>query len=518
MMLAALTAPTLRAQGTADPQPPDDDVVQSSSSSSGVSVTSHVRVNLGFGDGFAPYTEEQLELLRAEQAGVGHGSLDLGYAHHGLSFGNSAVWHGVRFNWRDQAVRDIRGLNVTLWRPGANIDGEISALSLGIWGPRADALNGVSVGLLSARARVALRGLWLGGFAVEGGELQGLGASLGVQVAHENAQGIFLSGLVNASAGGLQSEVFDDAFDDFGESLDAIDTGHHEADAEHLGESLSDAGARLATYDGGRALQGIALAGLANVRGGSVHGIQLAGFANVATGRVNGLQFAGLANVTNGGVSGVQAAGLANVLNGRLRGIELSGLAGVHNGSVDGITLNGLASVTNGRVRGISASGLANVSNGGFHGISVGGLANVANGGVRGLALGGLANVSNGSSKGLLVGGAANVSNGVSRGLFVGGLANVTNGSAKGLYLSLGGFYATELHGFGVGALKAESRRLHGAQIGLWNEVHDELEGLMIGVYNEVEGDASGAMIGVLNHVPSNPAWARWLPLFNTAF
>src|SRR5690349_15030955 len=44
-------------------------------------------------------------------------SLDLGVAHSGLSIGDSPRWNGLRFNWADQYVEYVRGVNVTLWRP-----------------------------------------------------------------------------------------------------------------------------------------------------------------------------------------------------------------------------------------------------------------------------------------------------------------------------------------------------------------------------------------------------------------
>lgn len=479
--------------------------------SGSVVIDSYSTVGFNFG-GLDNADEMTLAQIRKHQEGVSHASLDLGFADSGLSFGNSAVWNGVRLNWHDRAVRSVRGLNVTLWRPGPNVDGSIGGVAVGLWGPRADELHGVSLGLLSVRAREKLHGLWFGGLVVEAGEMHGVGASLFAQVSHGETNGIFVSGLANVS-GDTDGEAFEAAMDELGRQFDELSTMEHD-DHEARTRHIAEVGGTLAGDDN---MHGIAVAGLANVRNGSMHGVQLAGFTNVGNGSVHGLQGSFLANVSNGSMHGINLSGLVNVSNGSMHGIELSGLTNVHNGSAIGI----------------SGTLLANVTNGTFQGISVAGLTNVNNGTSMALGASLLANVNNGEAMGLYATGLVNVNNGDSLGLFVSGLANVHEGSLAGTSLSLGVLHATHLTGFGVGGVYAHTNIVEGAVIGLWNEVEGKLDGLQLGVYNDAvlvdEGlqlgvfneavqVGDGVMIGLLNHVPSNPVWARWLPLFNTSF
>ena len=56
-------------------------------------------------------------------------SLDIAISHVGISLGNSPRHTGFRLNWRDEAVRRVNGVNVTLWRPGPNPFAEINGLA-----------------------------------------------------------------------------------------------------------------------------------------------------------------------------------------------------------------------------------------------------------------------------------------------------------------------------------------------------------------------------------------------------
>lgn len=44
-------------------------------------------------------------------------AINLGVSRFGLRLGNSSRWNGVRINFSDRAVREVNGLNLTLWRP-----------------------------------------------------------------------------------------------------------------------------------------------------------------------------------------------------------------------------------------------------------------------------------------------------------------------------------------------------------------------------------------------------------------
>ncbi len=139
-------------------------------------------------------------------------SIDIPSKTWGLSIGNSKEFTGLRFNFRDSRVRDIKGINVTLWMPRKdNKDAVITGLSLGII-PGGGHVRGVQLGLLGAAAETDLTGLNVAGVGVGAGEdltginIGGLGVGAGNDVkglcigglgvgAGENVTGICLGGL-----------------------------------------------------------------------------------------------------------------------------------------------------------------------------------------------------------------------------------------------------------------------------------------------------------------------------------
>ena len=120
-------------------------------------------------------------------------SLDLTVRDVGLSFGNSARVHGLRFNVLDDQVEEINGLNFTVWDPGENPDLVHRGLAVGLARTHARDMTGISVGsvvgahhadglnlgLLAVFCEGIVRGINLGSFMVWGGEqLTGINAGL----------------------------------------------------------------------------------------------------------------------------------------------------------------------------------------------------------------------------------------------------------------------------------------------------------------------------------------------------
>ncbi len=83
--------------------------------------------------------------------GAAHASVDLTYKRHGLSFADSERVNGLRFNFVDRRIREVNGVNVTLWRGDEPPNSKVRGLSLGLF-PRATELTGVQVGLASVWA------------------------------------------------------------------------------------------------------------------------------------------------------------------------------------------------------------------------------------------------------------------------------------------------------------------------------------------------------------------------------
>lgn len=201
-------------------------------------------------------------------------SLDLGISEIGISIGSSPRWTGLRLNWSDRYLQRINGLNVTLWKPGDAVGGEVNGIAFGILGPRAARLRGISLGLLGVLPERKAVGVMIGGLGVVSeGELHGLSLGLLGVVSEGRASGVTLGGLGIVAEGGA------------------------------LGVNL----AGLGTVSEGP-IAGINLAGLGVVSERSISGVSLAGLGLVTETRLQGVSVAGLGAVAGRSIDGVAAA------------------------------------------------------------------------------------------------------------------------------------------------------------------------------------------------------------------
>ena len=76
----------------------------------------------------------------------------------GLSIGNSYDFTGLRLNFRDKNIGELRGLNVTLWKPAKHITGSFTGIGVGLISPGAENLHGLMVGGLGVQAENNLKG------------------------------------------------------------------------------------------------------------------------------------------------------------------------------------------------------------------------------------------------------------------------------------------------------------------------------------------------------------------------
>jgi hypothetical protein len=131
-------------------------------------------------------------------------SLDLMVNDVGISFGNSKRVIGLRFNIHDEWVEEVTGLNFTLWKPGENPDAVMRGLQLGIYGPSADELRIVSVGIAVVHAYSRVSGIAVaGGAVVSEGDIYGIALSGFANVANGRLTGISIGGLANVADGCL---------------------------------------------------------------------------------------------------------------------------------------------------------------------------------------------------------------------------------------------------------------------------------------------------------------------------
>lgn len=239
--------------------------------------------------------------------GASHWHIPVGFQGTGLAIGNPREWTGVRLNFADHDVDEIRGVNASVWSWKTPSVKEMKGLGLGL---KSRVVNGhgVSLGVLDTTAEDSFRGLQVGGGAVVvGGESRGLSIGGLAAVAGSDTRGLSASGLAVVT-GGTQ--------------------------------------------------RGVHLAGLANVAAKDSSGLSLAGLASVTLGDRTGVHAGGLAVVSLGDARGFSTAGLGNVSQGAISGIALGGLATVAAHDIDGLAVSGLSTAFGGSFTGIGLGGL----------------------------------------------------------------------------------------------------------------------------------------------------------------
>ena len=225
-----------------------------------------------------------------------HKHFTLGSHGSGIGFGNSEYHNGIRFNYRDCGVKEVNGINFTLWEGYQNTlhDFSMNGISIGTF-PVAGSMNGITLGLAGAISMRDMTGVNIGGLAL---------------LSHKGTiTGINVSSLAIVSVGG---------------GITGFNFGG------------------LALVSPGGDITGINFGGLAVVSpGGSIIGVNISTLALVSPkGSITGINFSGLAIVAPGGdITGLNISGLALVSpGGDITGINFSGLALVSpDGDITGI-------------------------------------------------------------------------------------------------------------------------------------------------------------------------------------
>ena len=217
-------------------------------------------------------------------------SFNIGSHNSGISFGNSPVWNGLRFNFSDCNIKEINGINITFWKPERNPSSVIRGIALGLV-PFAGTIKGISLGIVATIAEKKLTGINFGGLAtVCNGNIMGINFGGLATVAKGDLTGINIGGLAVVSEG-----------DQFGISFGG-----------------------LATVAKGE-LKGINFGGLAVVAENDMTGINVGGLAVVTKGVMKGINFGGLAVVSEGEMTGINSALLALVSSVGVKGLSLVG-------------------------------------------------------------------------------------------------------------------------------------------------------------------------------------------------
>lgn len=237
----------------------------------------------------------------------------------GLGFGNSPEFSGLRFNFRDHAVKRLTGINLTLWSPSdENTASVVSGISLGPL-PGGGVMRGLQLGLFGIVAMRSMAGISIAPL--------GLGAG-------EEVLGLNLAGVGMGAGKRL-----------IGVNVATLGLG---AGEDVLGVTVVGLGAGA-----GERMIGLNLAGLALGAGRTLGGLSVAGLAMGAGGALDGISVAGLA------LGAPKVRGLAvavGVVGGQhLTGVMLAG-ASVHaieDGSMTGLAISAFNYIR-GRQTGVS--------------------------------------------------------------------------------------------------------------------------------------------------------------------
>ena len=217
-----------------------------------------------------------------------HADLTLPGWEWGITFGNSERTNGIRFNWSDVGVKEVNGLNFTLWVPGRNPEFQMNGFTFGLLGPKVAELHGISLTGLGPVAQ----------------EMYGISFNLLAGI-YGDAYGINLSGL------GMG-----------GDELGGINLAGLGIGAGNM-TGLNFAGLGIGAND----MAGINLAGV-GMGANDMIGLNAAGFG-IGANDMSGINFAGL-GIGGCNMLGINAAGLGIGAE-NMTGINLAGLGiGAH--------------------------------------------------------------------------------------------------------------------------------------------------------------------------------------------
>lgn len=279
-------------------------------------------------------------------------SLDLTIHNTGLSIGDSRFVRGVRINFRDSRLREVQGVNITVWSPYSPARGVVNGAAIGLPLTGAREINGLGVGLFGVATEGNFNGIGLGGFGVGGGG---------------DLRGIIIGGFGAGSGGNITGLTIGGFGAGSGGNVEGITIGGFGAGAG--GDVTGFQFGGFGVGSGGR-VKGITIGGFGAGAGGDVTGLTIAGFGAGSGGDISGITLAGIGAGAGGTVRGLAIAGVG-VGAPRIRGIIIASAAGGED--VEGGVLAPFyfKIEKNGRVKGITASAFNHVK-GEQHGLSVG--------------------------------------------------------------------------------------------------------------------------------------------------
>jgi hypothetical protein len=218
--------------------------------------------------------------------------LDLTIHDVGLAIGDKPNMTGLRINFRDRYLRQVNGVNVTLWQPYTPATGVVNGLAIGLPVTGAKNINGALIGVL--------------GGGVEG-SLTGIGAGLIGVGAGEDMKGLMLAG-VGIGAGQRLTGI----------SIGGVGVGS------------------------GATIRGIQIGGIGVGGGGDLYGISVGGVGVGAAGKVTGLAIGGVGVGGGTDFEGIAIGGVGVGGGGNMTGLMIGGVGVGAGGSITGLAIGGV--------------------------------------------------------------------------------------------------------------------------------------------------------------------------------
>ena len=238
---------------------------------------------------------------------------------HGIAVGNHPNVSGLRFNFRDRGLQQVRGANFTIWSPYDEPIGTVRGLAFGAPVTAAGSINGIATGLFGVGATHDLTGIGLapvgigaggllkgimaGGIGVgAGGDLQGLAiGGIGAGVGG-NARGILVGGIGAGVGGDLR-----------GIGVSGVGLG--------AGGSLRGIGLSIIGIGAGNSIDGLAIAGI-GIGAPTIRKVAIASM--VGASRMDGLIIAPvLSRLEKGGHMHGASVSAVNAMRGEQRGLTI---------------------------------------------------------------------------------------------------------------------------------------------------------------------------------------------------
>jgi hypothetical protein len=178
----------------------------------------------------------------------------------GLAIGDKPQMTGLRINFRDRNLREVNGVNLTLWSPYEPPTGTVNGIALGVPATGARAINGIALGALGVGVDHDMTGIGIGGIGLGGGG---------------RLRGIMLGGIGVGSGGGLT-----------GLSVGGIGVGS--------GGPVRGVQMGLIGVGAGGELTGISIGGIGVGSGGNVTGLSIGGIGVGSGGTITGVSIGGV--------------------------------------------------------------------------------------------------------------------------------------------------------------------------------------------------------------------------------